>query len=39
MKKIAIVLLIALLAGALPVALAEADKPFEGTEIKVDSKN
>ena len=36
MKKIAIVLLVALLVGALPaVALAEADKPFAGTEIKV----
>ena len=36
MKKIAIVLLVALLVGALSVAaLAEADKPFAGTEIKV----
>ena len=36
MKKIAIILLVALLACALPtVALAEADKPFAGTEIKV----
>ena len=36
MKKIAIVLLVALLIGALYVpALAEADKPFAGTEIKV----
>ncbi len=36
MKKIAIILLVALLVGALPtVALAEADKPFAGTEIKV----
>lgn len=35
MKKIAIVLLVALLLCALPVALAEADKPFAGTEIKV----
>ena len=36
MKKIAIVLLAALLVGALSTfALAEADKPFAGTEIKV----
>ena len=36
MKKIALVLLVALLIGALSVpALAEADKPFAGTEIKV----
>jgi len=36
MKKIAIVLLVALLVGALSAcALAEADKPFAGTEIKV----
>ena len=36
MKKIAIVLLVALLVCALPtLALAEADKPFAGTEIKV----
>ena len=36
MKKIAIVLFAALLAAALPLtALAEADKPFAGTEIKV----
>ncbi len=36
MKKIVIVLLAALLVAALPVAaLAEADKPFAGTEIKV----
>ncbi|MBQ3423635.1 MAG: spermidine/putrescine ABC transporter substrate-binding protein [Clostridia bacterium] len=36
MKKIAIVLLVCLLAGALfTAALAEADKPFAGTEIKV----
>ena len=36
MKKIAIVLLAALLVGALSAfALAEADKPFAGTEIKV----
>ena len=36
MKKIAIVLLVALLIGALSTAgLAEADKPFAGTQIKV----
>ncbi len=36
MKRIAIVLLVALLIAALPIAaLAEADKPFAGTEIKV----
>ncbi len=36
MKKIAIVLLVALLVGALSAfALAEADKPFAGTELKV----
>ena len=36
MKKIAIVLLVALLVAALPVAaLAESEKPFAGTEIKV----
>lgn len=36
MKKIAIVLLIALLVGALSVAaLAESDKPYAGAEIKV----
>ena len=36
MKKIAIVLLVALLVGALSTfAFAEADKPFAGTEIKV----
>ena len=36
MKKIAIVLLVALLVGALSAcALAEAEKPFAGTEIKV----
>ena len=36
MKKIAIVLLVCLLAGTLfTAALAEADKPFAGTEIKV----
>ena len=36
MKKLAIVLLVALLVAALPVAcLAEADKPFAGAEIKV----
>jgi spermidine/putrescine-binding protein len=36
MKKIAIVLLVALLIGALPIAaLAESEKPFAGTEIKV----
>ena len=36
MKKIAIVLLVALMVGALSAcALAEADKPFAGTEIKV----
>lgn len=35
MKKIAITLLVALLVAALPTALAEADKPFAGTEIKV----
>ena len=36
MKKIAIVLLVALLIGALPVAaLAESDKPYAGAEIKV----
>ena len=36
MKKIAIVLLVALLVGALSAcALADADKPFAGTEIKV----
>ena len=36
MKKIAILLLVALLAGALSAfAFAEADKPFAGTEIKV----
>ncbi len=36
MKKIAIILLVALLVGALSAcALAEEDKPFAGTEIKV----
>ena len=36
MKRIAIVLFAALLAAVLPLtALAEADKPFAGTEIKV----
>lgn len=36
MKKIAIILLVALLVAALPIAaLAEADKPFAGTELKV----
>ena len=35
MKKIALILLVALLVCALPTALAEADKPFAGTEIKV----
>ena len=36
MKKIAIILLVALLVGAVSsFALAEADKPFAGTEIKV----
>ena len=36
MKKIAIILLAALLLAALPLAaLAEADKPYAGTEIKV----
>lgn len=36
MKKLAIVLLVALLVAALPVAcLAEADKPLAGSEIKV----
>ena len=36
MKKIAIVLLVALLVGALSAcALAEAEKPFAGTELKV----
>ncbi len=36
MKKIALILLVALLIGAVPsLALAEADKPFAGTEIKV----
>ncbi len=36
MKKIAIVLIVALLAGALSAfALAEADKPFAGTELIV----
>ena len=36
MKKIAIVLLVALLVGARSAcALAEAEKPFAGTEIKV----
>ena len=35
MKKIALILLVALLLAALPACLAEADKPFAGTEIKV----
>ncbi len=36
MKKIALILLVALLVSAVPsLALAEADKPFAGTEIKV----
>ena len=35
MKKLAIVLLVALVLTALPACLAEADKPFAGAEIKV----
>ena len=36
MKKIAILLMVALLVAALPAcALAEADKPFAGTQLKV----
>ncbi len=36
MKKIVLILLVALLVSAVPsLALAEADKPFAGTEIKV----
>ncbi len=35
MKKLAIILLVALLVGVLPAAVAETDKPFAGTRLTV----